>query len=229
MNKVGQKKLLASLRCSSRPNYHRNCLASNLNRPTPLPTSICGASAPKKGCAVPDCLPRFALPSVLQDAARRVPRKTPGSAKSGTRDASCEGSAAQQIHTNNYLAEAGAGQTSTLGSRNRRGAGAPRGNRNACHRVIRQQVHLKKRLLDGRLRLLVLSAAVAHLEKTLLPPENSIFASNNYLAEEGLPAPHNDGGPGRASFRKAKIASAQTITGQMPYSNAKLDAGGLTL
>ena len=137
-----------------------------------------------------DCLAFNEWPSVLQGAAQRLPRKSPRRVKSGTRDASRQPSAAAQNQSNNYLAEARAmrrdGQTSPLGGRNRRGAGAPSGNRNANCRVFRQQTRLKKRLLEGRLHLLVLSAAVAHLENAFFqrptPPKPKNLA-NNFVAE----------------------------------------------
>jgi len=127
-------------------------------------------------CAVSDCLPHNALPDVLQQAARRLPRKSPRAAKAGTRDARRGRPTPTQNHANNYLAEASAmrreGQTSPLGGRNRQGAGAPTGNRNARGaRALRLHMHLKKRLLADRLQLLVLSAAVSHLERRLAPTQ----------------------------------------------------------
>jgi hypothetical protein len=61
----------------------------------------------------------------------------------------------------------GEGPTSPLGGRNRKGAGAPQANRNARgKRALRFHLQLKKRLLADHLQLLVLAAAVAHLEQT---------------------------------------------------------------
>jgi len=150
---------------------------------------------------VTDCLPRNALPSVLQDAARRLPRKSPRQAKTGTGYASRGRSAAPQNHANNYLAEASAmrrdSQTSPLGGRNRKGAGAPLRNRNARGaRSLRLHIALKKRLRTDHLQLLVLSAAVTHLERRLAP-QNMARAlqdhhknlQNNYLAEARSYAP----------------------------------------
>lgn len=70
---------------------------------------------------------------------------------------------------NNFIAEARAmrreGQTSPLGGRNRNGAGAPRGNHNAFGtRQFRSYVQMKRRNLHSCLHLLVLVAAVEHLE-----------------------------------------------------------------
>ena len=144
---------------------------------------------------MPDCLPHTALPCVLQDAAQRLPRRSPCAAHSGTRVAPRQRSTPSQNHTNNYLAEAsamrGGGQTSPLGGRNRKGAGAPPRNRNARGgRSLRLQIALKKRLRTDHLQLLVLAAAVRHLECRFAPqnaardlqsrPKN---LQNNYLAE----------------------------------------------
>jgi hypothetical protein len=92
----------------------------------------------------------------------------------------------------------GAGQTSPLGGRNRKGAGAPQGNRNArgAH-SLRLHIALKKRLRTDHLQLLVLSAAVSHLERRLAPqnPARALQGhhknlQNNYLAEaSAMPPP----------------------------------------
>ena len=140
-----------------------------------------------------DCLSYTEFPDVLQEAAQRRPRKSPR--QSGTRVASRGRPAALQNLTNNYLAEAsamrGKGQTSPLGGRNRKGAGAPQRNRNArgAH-SLRLHIALKKRLLADHLQLLVLAAAVSHLERRLAPqsPARELQShhknfQNNYLAE----------------------------------------------
>ena len=82
------------------------------------------------------------------------------------------------------------GPASPLGGRNRKGAGAPTGNRNASCRAYRSHIHLKKRLLAERLQLLVLAAAVSHLERRLAPqnPARDLQrhhkkSHNNSLAE----------------------------------------------
>jgi len=149
---------------------------------------------------VPDCLPHSALPGVLQDAAQRKPRRSPRAAKTGTRDAKRDRLPTTHNHPNNYLAEAPAmrreGPTSPLGGRNRKGAGAPQRNRNArgAH-SLRLHIALKKRLLADHLQLLVLAAAVSHLERRLAPqsPARELQShhknfQNNYLAE--APAMH---------------------------------------
>lgn len=124
-----------------------------------------------------DRLPRNEWPPVLQDATRRLPRQSPCTAKAGTRHASRGRLTPSHNAANNYLAEAsamrGEGQSSPLGGRNGKGAGAPAGNRNARGaRSLRLHMHLKKRLLAERLHLLVLSAAVAHLERRFAPKQN---------------------------------------------------------
>ena len=144
---------------------------------------------------MPDCLPHSALPGVLQDAAQRKPRRSPRAAKTGTRDAKRDRLPTTHNHPNNYLAEAsamrGKGQTSPLGGRNRKGAGAPQRNRNArgAH-SLRLHIALKKRLRTDHLKLLVLAAAVSHLERRIAPqnPARDLQSrpkksQNNYLAE----------------------------------------------
>ena len=84
---------------------------------------------------------------------------------------------------NNYLAEAAPRamrQThGVLGGRNAKGAGAPRGNRNAAgSRMVRQHIRLKRQNDRQRYQLLALAAAIAHLEAG----GKSHFSSNNYLA-----------------------------------------------
>lgn len=149
-----------------------------------------------------DCLQCNALSDVLQEAAQRLPRKTPRTAKTGTRDASRERIPTAHNSENNYLAEAsamrGEGPESPLGGRNRKGAGAPPRNRNARGtRALRHHRHLKKRLLAEHLQLLVLAAAVSHLERRVSPqnPARALqrkdkFSQNNYLAE--APAMHGE-------------------------------------
>ena len=151
---------------------------------------------------MPDCLKRNELPDVLQEAALRLPRKSPRAAKAGTGDASRERFPTTHSGANNYLAEAsamrGEGQTSPLGGRNSnsKGAGAPIVNRNARgERSLRLHSHLKKHLLAQHLQLLVLAAAVSHLERRVSPQSPACAlqrkdnnSQNNYLAE--APAMH---------------------------------------
>ena len=147
-----------------------------------------------------DCLQRNELPDVLQEAAQRKPRQSPRARKTGTGDALRGRFPTTHNHPNNYLAEASAmhveGQTSPLGGRNRKGAGAPPRNRNARGtRALRLHRGLKKRLLAERLQLLVLAAAVSHLERRVSPQRlayalqrKAKIPQNNYLAE--APAMH---------------------------------------
>lgn len=171
-----------------------------------------------------DCLAFNEMPDVLQGAAQRLPRKSPGSVKTGTGDASRQASAHTQNSTNNYLAEAG--QTSPLGGRNRRGAGAPLSNRNARCRVFRSHLRLQKRLLESRLQLLVWSAAVAHFEQALARPApfQSENHANNFVAEGAMRRAQVAAASAHLAKHPAKIASSQSITAQNPYSNANLDA-----
>lgn len=172
-----------------------------LNRPARLPTSGSPPKIAKIGCVLPESLPLEELPTVLLLALRRRRRRVPRTAKSGTQIASPTRASSSHFPSNNFIAKAPAmrrdGQTSPLGGRNRKGAGAPEGNRNAAgSRPHRLHAQLRKRIVATRLRLLVWKAAVDHWEKphspgkpTRIPRPNRKKSQNNFIAEAHSHAP----------------------------------------
>jgi len=103
-------------------------------------------------------LPSAGLPSILQEAMLRGPRRRPSTLRAQT---------APKFSDNNYLAESGPPNW----GKNRKGAGAPRGNRNAwlmgLNRLGMALLRLREQNRVKRLQLLVLQAEIELVEARL--------------------------------------------------------------
>lgn len=111
-------------------------------------------------------------PAAMQAAFLRKPRQTAKALAETAPKTNAE---------NNYIAEDAMPkmQGSQLGGRNRKGAGARRGNTNAAggklYRLRKARAAVQHHILRQKMTLLAYGAAIAHLEKLLAPPSN-IFA-----------------------------------------------------
>ena len=110
--------------------------------------------------AMTAALPFADLPSLIQEALLRKPRRA------GVK--LCVPSGEKTTH-NNYRAV----EPSNWG-RNRKGAGAPRGNRNAgLGGLTRAEARLQRRLTEQRARIAVLTDLIEQLETTASLPRES--------------------------------------------------------
>ncbi len=136
----------------------------------------------------------FQLPECLQAAYRRRPRRpalAPAVQKENSQNNYLAETVPQALHEMHSIAGPDH-PVPVLGGRNAKGAGAPRGNRNAAggahYRLRLKRMLLKKQCDQQRYQLLVLAAAIAHLEVCVASSPQPIFPQNNYLAEGGAPA-----------------------------------------
>lgn len=129
------------------------------------------------------------LPECLQAAYQRQPRRRPFARvveKQNVRNNYLAEAKARDLQKTHSVAEADY-RALRLGGRNAKGAGAPRGNRNAAggglYRLCLRRIRLKKQLDRQYYQLLVLAAAVEHLQTRVVPTPQTNFSQNNYLAE----------------------------------------------